>query len=107
MLKPELVKLISVRNPHLDQRDVEKIVNVLIDEIIAAMARGDRVELRDFGVFSVRQSPSRIGRNPRTQAAVAVEKKVHPFFKAGKEMRARLNRSGGVEHEIADSSRPC
>ena len=64
MLKPELVKLISVRNPHLDQRDVEKIVNVLIDEIIAAMARGDRVELRDFGVFSVRQSPSRIGRQP-------------------------------------------
>jgi integration host factor subunit beta len=96
MLKPELVKLISDRNPHLFQHDVEKIINAIIDEIIAAMARGDRVELRDFGVFSVRQSPSRIGRNPRTQAAVAIEGKARPFFKAGKEMRARLNRSGGV-----------
>ena len=57
------------------------------------MARGDRVELRDFGVFSVRQWPSRIGRNPRSQAAVAVEKKARPYLKAGKEMRARLNRS--------------
>jgi integration host factor subunit beta len=58
MLKPELVKLISVRNPHLDQRDVEKIVNVLIDEIIAAMARGARVELRDFGVASESEGSS-------------------------------------------------
>ena len=107
MLKSELVKLISDRNPHLYQRDAENIVNAILGEIVAAMARGDRVELRDFGTFSVRQWKSRIGRNPRTQAAVAVEKKVHPFFKAGKEMRARLNRSGGVEHEIADSSRPC
>jgi integration host factor subunit beta len=106
MLKSELVKLISDRNPHLYQRDAENIVNAILGEIVAAMARGDRVELRDFGTFSVRQWKSRIGRNPRTQAAVAVEKKVHPFFKAGKEMRARLNRSGGVEHEIADSSRP-
>jgi integration host factor subunit beta len=93
MLKPELIKLISDRNPHLYQRDVENIVNAILGEIIAAMARGDRVELRDFGVFSVRQWPSRIGRNPRSQAAVAVEKKARPYFKAGKEMRARLNRS--------------
>jgi len=93
MLKSELIRLIYDRNLHLHQRQVEKIVNVIIDEIIAAMARGDRVELRDFGVFSVRQSRSRIGRNPRTHAAVAIEGKARPFFKAGKEMRARLNRS--------------
>ena len=95
MLKPELVKLISVRNPHLDQRDVEKIVNVLIDEIIAAMARGDRVELRGFGAFSVKHRPARAGRNPRTGAHVPVDQKSVPFFKTGKEMRERLNREGG------------
>ena len=81
MLKPELIKLISDRNPHLYQRDVENIVNAILGEIIAAMARGDRVELRDFGTFSVRQWKSRIGRNPRTQAAVAIEEKARPFFK--------------------------
>ena len=96
MLKSELVRLISDRNPHLYQRDAENIVNAILGEIVAAMARGDRVELRDFGTFSVRQWKSRIGRNPRTQAAVAIEGKARPFFKAGKEMRARLNRSGGV-----------
>ena len=65
MLKPELIKLISDRNPHLYQRDAENIVNAILGEIVAAMARGDRVELRDFGTFSVRQWKSRIGRNPR------------------------------------------
>jgi integration host factor subunit beta len=93
MLKPELIKLISDRNPHLYQRDVENIVNAILGEIVGAMARGDRVELRDFGTFSVRQWRSRIARNPRTGTAVAVKKKAHPHFKAGKEMRARLNRS--------------
>jgi integration host factor subunit beta len=93
MLKPELIKLISDRVPHLYQRDVENIVEAILGEIVAAMARGDRVELRDFGTFSVRQSPSRIGRNPRSHAAVAVEKKARPYFKAGKGMRVRLNRS--------------
>ena len=93
MLKPELIKLISDRNPHLFQRDAENIVNAILGEIVAAMARGERVELRDFGTFSVRQWKSRIARNPRTGVAVAVKKKVHPAFRAGKEMRARLNRS--------------
>ena len=73
MIKSELVQRISAQNPHLYQRDVEKIVNAILGEIIAAMARGDRVELRGFGAFSVKQRPARTGRNPRTGAHVAVD----------------------------------
>jgi integration host factor subunit beta len=92
MIKSELVQRISTQNPHLYQRDVENIVNAILGEIIAAMARGDRVELRGFGAFSVKQRPARTGRNPRTGAHVAVDQKCVPFFKTGKEMRERLNR---------------
>jgi integration host factor subunit beta len=98
MIKSELVRRIFDQNPHLYQRDVEKIINAIFDEIIAALARGDRVEIRGFGAFSVRHWPSRIGRNPRSQAAVAVEKKGRPFFRCGKEIRRRLNRSPDAEH---------
>jgi integration host factor subunit beta len=93
MIKSELVQRIASQNPHLYQRDVENIVNAILGEIIAAMARGDRVELRGFGAFSVKNRPARMGRNPRTGAHVSVEKKSVPFFKTGKEMRERLNRS--------------
>ena len=86
MIKSELVQRISEQNPHLYQRDVENIVNAILGEIIAAMARGDRVELRGFGAFSVKQRPARTG------AHVAVDQKSVPFFKTGKEMRERLNR---------------
>ena len=79
-------------NPHLYQRDVENIVNAILDEITAAMARGDRVELRGFGAFSVKHRPARTGRNPRTGAHVSVDQKSVPFFKTGKEMRERLNK---------------
>jgi integration host factor subunit beta len=94
MIKSELVQRISEQNPHLYQRDVENIVNAILGEIIAAMARGDRVELRGFGAFSVKQRPARTGRNPRTGAHVSVDQKCVPFFKTGKEMRERLNRPG-------------
>ena len=92
MIKSELVQRISEQNPHLYQRDVENIVNAILGEIIAAMARGDRVELRGFGAFSVKNRPARTGRNPRTGAHVSVDQKYVPFFKPGKEMRERLNR---------------
>jgi integration host factor subunit beta len=92
MIKSELVAKIAEQNPHLYQRDVENIVNAILGEIIAAMARGDRVELRGFGAFSVKQRPARTGRNPRTGAHVEVDQKYVPFFKTGKEMRERLNR---------------
>ncbi|HTV31912.1 MAG TPA: integration host factor subunit beta [Methylocella sp.] len=91
MIKSELVQRIANRNPHLYLRDVEKIVNAILDEITNALARGDRVELRGFGAFSVKHRDARVGRNPRTGAHVSVNEKTVPFFKTGKEMRERLN----------------
>jgi integration host factor subunit beta len=93
MIKSELIQKIAQANPHLYQRDVEHIVNAILDEIVAALSRGDRVELRGFGAFSVKQRPARLGRNPRTGAQVPVDQKAVPFFKTGKEMRERLNLS--------------
>ena len=91
MIKSELVQRIASRNPHLYQRDVEKIVNAILDEVVEALMRGDRVELRGFGAFSVKNRPARTGRNPRTGEKVSVTEKFVPFFKTGKEMRERLN----------------
>ncbi len=73
------------------QRDVERIVTTIFEEISAALARGDRVELRGFGAFSVKQRGSRVGRNPRTGQAVSVTAKHIPYFKTGKQLRERLN----------------
>ncbi len=91
MIKSELIQKIASANPHLFHRDIEKIVNVLFDEIVAAMARGDRVELRGFGAFTVKHRAPRTGRNPRTGTTVSVGEKFVPFFKTGKELRERLN----------------
>ena len=92
MIKSELIERISSQNPHLYERDIEKVVNAIFDEMVEALRRGDRVELRGFGAFSVKLRGPRQGRNPRTGAVVAVAKKAIPAFKTGKEMRARLNR---------------
>jgi integration host factor subunit beta len=91
MIKSELVQKIAEENPHLFQRDVERIVATVFDEIIEAMASGHRVELRGFGAFSVKQREARLGRNPRTGETVEVEEKHVPFFKTGKLLRDRLN----------------
>lgn len=91
MIRSELVQKIADENPHLYHRDVERIVSTIFEEIIDAMARGDRVELRGFGAFSVKQRDARVGRNPRTGESVQVEQKHVPFFKTGKLLRDRLN----------------
>lgn len=91
MIKSELIQIIAQENPHLYQRDIERIINTIFGEIGSALARGDRVELRGFGAFSVKSRPSRTGRNPRTGAPVNVAAKRVPFFKTGKELRERLN----------------
>ena len=91
MIKSELVDRISIQIPHLYRQDAEKIVNTILSEITASMARGDRVELRGFGVFFVKFREGRTGRNPRTGAAVSVGRKAVPFFRSGKEMKSRLN----------------
>ena len=75
----------------LFQRDVERIVNTIFEEIVSAMSRGDRVELRGFGAFSVKARDARVGRNPRTGESVDVDEKHVPFFKTGKLLRDRLN----------------
>jgi integration host factor subunit beta len=91
MIRSELIQKLVDENPHLFQRDVELIVNTIFDEIIDTMARGDRVELRGFGAFSVKKRDARIGRNPRTGESVSVSEKYVPFFKTGKLLRDRLN----------------
>jgi len=91
MTKSELVMRISERNPHLYQRDVERIVSTIFEEITGALTRGDRVELRGFGAFSVKGRNARVGRNPRTGETVQVSRKYVPYFKAGKELRERMN----------------
>ncbi len=91
MLKSELIAALAAENPHLTQRDVGRVVSVVFERMIAALESGGRVELRGFGAFSVRSRPARVGRNPRTGEAVDVPAKHVPFFKSGKELRARLN----------------
>ncbi len=91
MIRSELVEKIAEDNPHLFHRDVERIVSTIFNEIIEAMASGNRVELRGFGAFSVKKRNARVGRNPRTGDSVSVEEKHVPFFKTGKLLRDRLN----------------
>ncbi len=96
MIKSELVARIAERHPHLLHKDAERIVATIFDEIASALSRGDRVELRGFGAFSVKTRPARQGRNPRTGAPVLVDEKRVPFFKTGKDLREKLNADGGA-----------
>jgi integration host factor subunit beta len=91
MIKSELIERIAAENPHLYQRDVEKIVNAILDTITAGLAQGDRVELRGFGVFGVKTRGARTGRNPRNGSEVPVSEKVVPTFKTSRDMHRRLN----------------
>ncbi len=94
MIKSELIAQLAVENPHLTQRDVERVVGAVLERMCDALSTGGRVELRGFGAFSVRARPARAGRNPRTGDAVEVRAKWTPFFKTGKDLRQRLNASG-------------
>ena len=91
MIKSELIARLAEENPHLTQKDIERVVSVILDRMIQALEGGGRVELRGFGAFSVRSRGARSGRNPRTGEAVSVRAKHVPFFKSGKELRVRLN----------------
>jgi len=93
MTKSELIAKLANENTQLFQRDVESIVSTIFDEISRALANGDRVELRGFGAFSIKERGSRVGRNPRTGAPVKVGGKYIPYFKTGKQLRERLNPS--------------
>lgn len=95
MIRSELVQKLAHDNPHLKVKDVEKAVGIVFDEIIEAMARGGRVELRGFGSFSVKRREARPGRNPRTGESVNIATKHVPYFKTGKLLRERLNGKAG------------
>lgn len=97
MTKSELIAELASANPHLRGADVELIVGTIFDEIARALAHGQRVELRGFGAFTVKHRDARTGRNPRTGETVPVEEKAVPFFKAGKELRERVNRGKPVQ----------
>ena len=90
MIRSELVQKLCTDFPDLTQREVEGVVSAIFDSITEQLAHGGRVELRGFGAFSTRQRDARLGRNPRTGAAVDVDAKRVPYFKPGKEMRDRL-----------------
>ncbi|MBN8520387.1 MAG: integration host factor subunit beta [Alphaproteobacteria bacterium] len=100
MTKSELIQKLAERNPHLFLRDIEKIVDTIFEEITSALVKGDRVELRGFGAFSVKSRDARTGRNPRTGETVKVDAKRLPFFKTGKGLRERLN--GGHDDSQSD-----
>jgi integration host factor subunit beta len=99
LTRSDLIAELAASHPHLRVADVELIVATIFDQITGALARGERVELRGFGAFTVRQRNARIGRNPRTGVVVTVDEKAVPFFKVGKELRDRLNR-GGTKRRI-------
>ena len=91
MTRAELIRRLADANPTIRVRDVAKAVEILFNEIAAGLARGDRVELRNFGIFMSRRRKARIARNPRTGAAVEVAEKRFPFFRASARLHARLN----------------
>ena len=95
MTKSELIQKLAESHPHLYHRDVERIVSTVFDEISSALERGDRVELRGFGTFSVKHREARVGRNPRTGDTVQVAPKTVPFFKTGKQLRDLVNNGSG------------
>ena len=85
------MKMIAEENPHLYYRDIEKIINAILNEIILALENGNRVELRGFGAFAVKKRNARKGRNPKTGSTVDVKDKVVPYFKTGKALRQKMN----------------
>lgn len=91
MIRSELLLALAKENPELRAEEVERVVDIFFDEISERLAQGGRVELRGFGAFSTREREARTGRNPRTGESVSVPGKKVPYFKPGKEMRARLN----------------
>jgi integration host factor subunit beta len=105
MTRSELIAALAAANPHLRQPDVELIVATILEEISAALARGDRVELRGFGAFTAKRRDPRTGRNPRTGEAVEVTGKAVPYFKPGKELRERVN--GGPLQSRGGKERPA
>lgn len=93
MTKSELIERIAAQQPQLSAKDVELAVKTIIEQMSYALARGERIEIRGFGSFSLHYRSPRKGRNPKTGDTVELEGKYVPHFKPGKEMRERVNAS--------------
>jgi integration host factor subunit beta len=91
MTKREIVEELPTRGPGLSHRDAEATVNAIFDAMTEALSRGDRIEIRGFGTFAIKERRARQGRNPKTGALVEIEAKRIPFFRTGKELRAEIN----------------
>jgi len=94
MTKSELVEMIADKQGNITRREAEVVINTIFAAIGDALASGDRVELRGFGSFTIKQRTARIGRNPKTGDSVQVPAKVVPHFKPGKELRERVDQNG-------------
>ena len=97
MTKYELIKILAKRHSGLYQKDINAFVELVFSELIEALKRGDRIELRGFGAFSVRSRASRVARNPRTNEAVTLGERFVPYFRAGKELRQCINSGTDAE----------
>lgn len=95
MVKSELVRALNEKSPDLQERDVELGLNCILEQMANALAQGERLEIRGFGSFDCRHRSPRLGRNPKTGAAVNLPAKVAIHFKPGKEMRVRVNAARG------------
>ncbi|WP_412065683.1 integration host factor subunit beta [Rhizobium sp. SYY.PMSO] len=105
MIKSGLVEILALHRPFLHLKDAERIVDAILEEMTEALMRGDRIELRGFGTFSIRHRQPKSGRNPRTNTSIFIEEKWIPFFKAGREMQQRLNAASNLNpHEIVPAS---
>lgn len=93
MTKSELVKILSEKFSHLKEREIESLVSVILEEISASLAAGNRVELRGFGAFSIREREARVARNPRTGEQVKVEARKNVYYRAGKMLKDLVNES--------------
>jgi integration host factor subunit beta len=89
--KSELIKILAKRNSSLYQKDINAFVELVFNELTGALKRGDRIELRGFGAFSIRSRSSRVARNPRTNEIVNLGERFVPYFRAGKELRTCIN----------------
>jgi integration host factor subunit beta len=94
MTKSELIAQLAVRFPQLVAKDADYAVKMILDAMTDALARGDRIEIRGFGSFALNYRPPRVGRNPKSGEKVHVPEKYVPHFKAGKELRERVDVGG-------------
>ncbi|HTN50740.1 MAG TPA: integration host factor subunit beta [Burkholderiaceae bacterium] len=95
MTKSELIARLAERNPRLVARDADEAVNTMLDAMTEALAAGQRIEIRGFGSFALNYRPPRVGRNPKSGDRVQVPAKYVPHFKAGKELRERVDGEAG------------